>query len=122
MTTKHFKCLEFDDLNQQLKIKIGTNETIKYNEIDKVSILNEEAKFRGKTKPFSHQVLGGTTFYTLLGEPSLYVGLKIVLKDQSICAAYVSDCKTRVNTDIYREDRQEAEKIKKAIIRRMDHA
>ena len=122
MTTKQFKCLEFDDLNQQLKIKIGTNETIKYNEIDKVSILNEEAKFRGKTKPFSHQVLGGTTFYTLLGEPSLYVGLKIVLKDQSICAAYVSDCKTRVNTDIYREDRQEAEKIKKAINRRMDHA
>ena len=43
----------------------------------------------------------------------MYVGLKIVLKDKSVKAAYISDRVTGINTDIYREDVEEAEKIKK---------
>ena len=113
MMQKTFKSVRFDDENKQLTILLGTTKTIKYNEIQKVSILNEDASFRGKSEPFSHQVLGGTTFYTFFGGPGLYVGLKILLKDKSICAAYISDRKTGVNTDVYREDVKEAELIKK---------
>lgn len=97
----------------------GTSVTINYDDIAKVSILNEEAKFRGKSEPFTHQVLGGTTFYTIFGEPRFYVGLKIVLKNKSVCAAYISDRITGLNTDIYHEDVKEAETIKQMIDKRI---
>lgn len=119
MMKKIYKSIEFDDDNQQLTILLGTEKTIKYEHIQKVSILNEDASFRGKSIPFSHQVLGGTTFYSLLGDPSLYVGLNILMKDKSICAVYVSDRKTSINTDVYREDVKEAEIIKKMIDKRI---
>lgn len=119
MKHNKFKCIEFDDENKQLRIVIGTQGTVSYSEIEKVSVLNEDAKFRGKSVPFSHQVLGGTTFYTFFGGPGMYVGLKIVLKDKSVKSAYISDRVTGINTDIYREDVEEAEKIKKMIDKRI---
>ena len=119
MKHNKFKCIEFDDENKQLRIVIGTEGTVSYSEIEKVSVLNEDAKFRGKSVPFSHQVLGGTTFYTFFGGPGMYVGLKIVLKDKSVKAAYISDRVTGINTDIYREDVEEAQKIKKMIDKRI---
>ena len=119
MKHNKFKCIEFDDENKQLRIVIGTQGTVSYSEIEKVSVLNEDAKFRGKSVPFSHQVLGGTTFYTFFGGPGMYVGLKIVLKDKYVKAAYISDRVTGINTDIYREDVEEAEKIKKMIDKRI---
>lgn len=119
MKHNKFKCIEFDDENKQLRIVIGTQGTVSYSEIEKVSVLNEDAKFRGKSVPFSHQVLGGTTFYTFFGGPGMYVGLKIVLKDKTVKAAYISDRVTGINTDIYREDVEEAEKIKKMIDKRI---
>ncbi|WP_462246699.1 hypothetical protein [Faecalitalea cylindroides] len=119
MSEKKFNCVEFDDDKKQLEILNGTSVTINYDDIAKVSILNEEAKFRGKSKPFSHQVLGGTTFYTIFGEPRFYVGLKIVLKDKSEYAAYISDRITGLNTDIYHEDVKEAETIKQMIDKRI---
>ena len=119
MKHNKFKCIEFDDENKQLRIVIGTQGTVSYSEIEKVSVLNEDAKFRGKSVPFSHQVLGGTTFYTFFGGPGMYVGLKIVLKDKSVKAAYISDRVTGINTDIYREDVEEAQKIKKMIDKRI---
>lgn len=119
MSEKKFNCVEFDDDKKQLEILNGTSVTINYDDIAKVSILNEEAKFRGKSKHFSHQVLGGTTFYTIFGEPRFYVGLKIVLKDKAEYAAYISDRITGLNTDIYHEDVKEAETIKQMIDKRI---
>ena len=119
MKNNNFKCIEFDDDKKQLKILIGTEGIIPYDQIEKVSVLNEDAKFRGKSVPFSHQVLGGTTFYTFFGGPGMYVGLKIVLKDKTVKAAYISDRITGINTDIYREDVEEAEKIQKMIDKRI---
>lgn len=96
MPEKNFKCLEFDDENKRLNILIGNVDFIDYDKIAKVSVLNEDANFRGKSVPFSHQVLGGT-----------------------INAAYISDRKTGMNTDIYLEDVKEAEHIKKMINKRI---
>lgn len=119
MKNATFKSVKFDDENKQLTILLGTPKVIKYDDIQKVSVINEDAKFRGKSEPFSHQVLGGTTFYTFFGGPELYVGLKILLKDKTICAVYISDRKTSINTDIYQEDGKEAAAIKKMIEKRI---
>lgn len=108
------QCVQFDDEKKVLTI-METKEEISYDTIEKVTVLNEEAKFKGTSEPFTHQVLGGTTFYSMLGEPSLYVGLKIALKDGTSKAAYISNRKTGINTDIYQEDHKEAEAIKSKI-------
>lgn len=104
--------VQFDDENCLLTTSA---ETIPYEAIEKISVLNEDAAFKGRTKPFSHQVLGGTTIYSIFGEPQLYVGLKIRKKDGTISAIYVSDRKTTYNTDIYREDTCRANELKQAI-------
>lgn len=90
----------------------GTQGTYSYTEIMKCSVLNEDSKYHGKTEPFLHQVLGGTTFVTMLGEPTVYVGLKLTMSDERLVAIYVSKVKTVTNSDQYMEDRKTAEEIK----------
>lgn len=119
MSDKKFNCVDFDDDNKRINILIGDKGFVDYKDIIKVSVLNEEAKFRGKSKPFAHQVLGGTTFLSGALEPRFYVGLKIVLKDESVKAIYVSDIKTGFNTDIYKKDKETANRIKKILDKRI---
>lgn len=52
-------------------------------------------------------------------EPQFYVGLKIILKDETIKAVFISNRKTIFNTDIYNEDKKEAEEIKKMLDKRI---
>lgn len=52
----------FDKETKQFTIFNGTTGEYDYREVVKCSVLNEDAKFRGKDKPFQHQVLGGTIF------------------------------------------------------------
>ena len=52
-------------------------------------------------------------------EPQFYVGIKILLKDETIKAVYISNRKTIFNTDIYNEDEKEAKKIKQMIDKRI---
>lgn len=117
--TKQFKSVEFDDERNVLKILTGDLKEIPYADIEKASVANEDASFKGKSTPFAHQVLGGVTFMSIAAEPSLYVGIKLVCKDKSIHPIYVSDTKTQFNTDIYKKDREEAETIKKMIDKRI---
>lgn len=119
MSEKKFNCVDFDDDNKRINILIGDKGFVDYKDIAKVSVLNEEANFRGKSEPFSHQVLGGTTFLSGALEPRFYVGLKIILKDGSIKAAYISDVKTGFNTNVYKEDKEKADKIKKMLDKRI---
>lgn len=85
---------------------------VKYplDKIRKVSILNEDAKYKGKTKPFSHQVLSGVTMLMpIAANPTLYVGLRIVLDDDSMHHVYISEKPVQINSDAYFADRKEAE-------------
>ena len=86
---KEFQSVVFDDENKKLSILIGSS------------------------------VLGGVTFMSIAAEPSLYVGIKLTLKDHSVRAIYVSDIKTQFNTSIYQKDREEAEEIQKLIQERL---
>lgn len=116
---KEFQSVVFDDESKKLSIIIGSSGEVAYTDIEKVSVANEDAKFKGKSTPFTHQVLGGVTFMSIAAEPSLYVGIKLTLKDHSVRAIYVSDIKTQFNTSIYQKDREEAEEIQKLIQERI---
>ena len=74
--------------------------------------LNEKASKRGKQEPFLAVVPNGPLPAGIFSEPYLFVGLKIIMKDGTICAIYVSKEKTQVGTDQYKEDRKEAEAIR----------
>lgn len=105
----------FDDYNQTFEIVDGTVGTYKYADILKCSIQNEVASFKGKSKPFVHTILGGTTFMSGVVEPKMYVGLKIVLKDNTILAAYVSKKPVLFHSDTYFKDKEMALEISKKI-------
>lgn len=110
--------LKFNDECSELII-LFTKEHIKYSEIKKISIVNEDANFKGKSEPFSHLVLGGVSFFTFFGGPEVYVGLKLILNDGSYRPVYISKEKRGMYTDLFREDTKKAEKIKKMIDRRI---
>ena len=114
-----FKCVKFDDEKKRITILLGNQSYINYEDIKKVSILNQQASFKDEKKPFTHQIMYGTAVLCGIMEPQFYVGLKFELKDGSIKAAYISNRKTIFNTDIYSEDMQEAEKIKSMIEKRI---
>ena len=104
--------IRFDDLNKQFTIESGT---YSYCDVARVSVLNEKAKYKGKGIPFTAVLPGGPLPSGLFQNPYLYVGVKIVLKDETVLAIYVSKEKTMVNTDQYIQDRKVAEKIKEVM-------
>lgn len=109
---KEFDNIVIDPKERKFKIIDGTAGEYRLDDIDTISILNEQASFKGKSKPFSHQVLGGMTFSSGAMEPQLYVGLKIKMKDGTSPALYVSKKPVNFNSDIYHHDVEEAKNIK----------
>ncbi|MGM9913143.1 hypothetical protein [Floccifex sp.] len=112
MKNRIFDSIIFNLENDSFEILDGTLGTYKISDIKKCSVLNEEAKFRGKTEPFLHQVLGGVSFFAF-GENLMYVGLKLVTKDNNKLAVYISKKPVSFNTDTFLRDKKEAETIKK---------
>lgn len=86
-----------------------------YSDILKCSIQNEDVHFKGKTKPFTHTILGGTTFMAGAVEPMMYVGIKVTLKDSTVLPIYVSNEKVLFHSDKYLSDLKEAESISSKI-------
>ncbi len=107
--------VKFDDSCRQFEIVTGTQGKYSYDDVIRVSVLNEKAKYKGKGIPFTAVLPGGPLPYGLLQNPYLYVGVKIVLKDETVLAIYVSKEKTMVNTDQYIQDRKIAKKIEEMI-------
>lgn len=109
-----FDSIVFDKSDKTFTIINGAIGTYSYKKVKRVFILNEDAKYKGKTEPFSHIV----TYDRMIGilpwyDRKLYVGLKIQMADLSILALYISNNKRTINTFDYFEDRKQAEKIKK---------
>lgn len=110
-----FDSIIFDKEHKTFTILNGTEGTYSYSDIDRCSVQCEDSKYRGKTTPFKHVVLSGVTMVILTFEPSIYVGVKITMKDGDILGVYVSKEKTRMNTDLYHKDKEEADKIKRLL-------
>ena len=102
-----YKNIEIDRDNMTFTIYRGT-----YNikDIEKISLCLKQASFKGKTKPFLHQVIPGTSFFSAM-EPKLYVGIKI----NDDLAIYVSDVPVLYNSDLYLKDVEEAKRIMRAL-------
>ena len=107
--------VKFDDSCKLFEIITGTQGKYFYDDVIRVSVLNEKAKYKGKGVPFTAVLPGGPLSSGLLQDPYLYVGVKIVLKDETVLAIYVSKEKTMVNTDQYIQDRKVAKKIEGVI-------
>lgn len=103
--------VKFDDSCKQFEIVTGTQGKYSYDDVTRVSVLNEKAKYKGKGIPFTAVLPGGPLPSGLFQNPYLYVGVKIVLKNDTVVAVYVSKEKTMVNTDQYIQDRKIAKKI-----------
>lgn len=110
--------IRFDLDHDTFSITNGTEGSWPWRDIADCEVLNEEARFRGKTEPFSHRVYGGGTAMPLFafGDPGLYVGLQITLKDGQKLAAFVSEKPVHHNTDPYFRDRKEAEKYAASLL------
>ena len=104
-------CVKFHDEENRLEIMGGAS--CLYEEIQKCSIQNEDANFKGKTKPFTHTIMAGAV------EPMMYVGIKVVLKDNSVLPIYVSKEKVLFNSDKYLNDVKEANAILKELEKRL---
>jgi hypothetical protein len=82
---------------------------------EEMGLIGFKAKYKGKGIPFTAVLPGGPLPSGLFQNPYLYVGVKIVLKDETVLAIYVSKEKTMVNTDQYIQDRKIAKKIEEMI-------
>lgn len=111
-----FNSVTFDLENKIFIIHKGSVGEYSYLDVKDCQIKNEDAKFRGKTKPFTHCVLSGPGQNYGIFERKFFVGLRVIMKDNVELAIYISDRKTMMNTDIYNEDMEEAERIKDIFI------
>lgn len=67
--------IRFDDINKQFTIPSGT---YSYSDVVRVSVLNEEAKYKGKGVPFTAILPSGPLPSGILQDPYLFVGVKVV--------------------------------------------
>ena len=118
--TIRFDSVIFDHQNQTFEILNGSVGVHPYKEIERVAVLNENAKYRGKRPPFTALLPGAGLPAGIFSYPYMFVGIKVVLKEETILGIYVSKQKTMLNTDQYVRDRKianEIEQVFKAIMR-----
>lgn len=95
-------------MNKQFPIP---SDTYSYSDVVCVSVLNEKAKYKGKGVPFTAILPSGPLPSGILQNPYLFVGVKVVLKDETILTIYVSKEKVLFNSDMYLSDLKEAKSI-----------
>lgn len=113
---KEFRSIRIQDAT--IEIIDGSVGTYNIKDIKRCSVLNEASSFRGKTDPFVHQVLGGASTFIAV-EPKLFVGIKILTKEDKVLVVYISKEPVLFNSMQYLEDKKEADHIKKIIEKRM---
>lgn len=111
-----FDSVIINNVDHSFQIINGTKGTFYLNDIKKCEILNEKATKKNKIKPFSALMPGKGLPTGILSTPYLFVGIKIMLKNEKVLAIYISKEKTQVGTDQYEKDRNEAKKIKSLLI------
>lgn len=73
----------FDKRDKTMIILNGTKGTYDYRNCIACKILNEDARYKGKEKPFTHTFIDRKIQSRILFEPTFYIGLKIILKDKT---------------------------------------
>ena len=100
--------IRFEVLNKQFTIP---PDTYSYSDVVRVSVLNEKAKYKEKGIPFTAILPSGPLPSGIQQNPYLFIGVKIVLKDETVLAIYVSKKKALLNSDMYLSDLKETKSI-----------
>ena len=108
---KEFSSIKIDFSNNSFQILNGTEG--KYS-------LNEKASKKGKQAPFLALMPSSGLPTGILSTPYLFVGIKIIMKDNQNLAVYVSKNKTQVGTEQYQKDNDEAKQIVKYLKARIN--
>ncbi|HIW17639.1 MAG TPA: hypothetical protein H9886_00665 [Candidatus Faecalicoccus intestinipullorum] len=119
-TIKYFDGVSFNLNDKTMTIENGTNGTFDYRRIKRALVLNEKAKFKGSQPPFTQLLPHGPGIPAILTDPYVYVGVKIVMDDETILCVYTSKEETQTGTDQYIEDRKRAKEIE-AFLRKIIH-
>ncbi len=114
---KEFRSIKIYDA--KIEILDGSVGTYNIKDIKKCSVLNEASSFRGKTEPFVHQVLGGASTSFVAVEPKMYVGIRLIMNNDTVLGVYISKEPVLFNSMPYLEDKKEADHIKKIIDKKM---
>lgn len=110
-----FKHVKFDTETKKFNITKGNVGEYSYPEIMKASVVNEDANYTGKTDPFTHLVLADTLQPATLLPRSVYVGVKVVMKDGRKIYCYVSEEAHQINSLPFYDDVKEAKAIKEFV-------
>ena len=119
-TIRDFGDVLFDLDKKTMIIVDGSIGTYDYRNIQRALVLNEKAKTRGKTSPFTSCLPHGPGIPAILTDPYIYVGVKVVLENGDVLAIYTSKEKTQIGTDPYKVDREKAKEIE-AFLRKIIH-
>lgn len=95
-------------MNKQFTIP---SDTYSYSDVVRFCALNEKAKYKGKGVPFTAILPSGPLPSWIQQNSYLFIGVKIVLKDETVLAIYVSKEKVLLNSDMYLSDLKEAKSI-----------
>ena len=79
-----------------------------------------KASKKGKQAPFLALMPSSGLPTGILSTPYLFVGIKIIMKDNRNLAVYVSKNKTQVGTEQYQKDNDEAKQIVKYLKSRIN--
>ena len=113
MDNVNSKNILFDKDRQTFQILSGSKGIYPMKDVYKCQIVFEDAKYYGKTKPFSHRLLISSfeSFFVTLRDT--YVGLEIELKNKEKLYVYVSNIKQKHYSDAFKADVKVSETLKK---------
>lgn len=106
-----FKNLQFNTNDKTFDILHGSKGKYDYTKIKKCSLKCEDAQYKGKSEPFSHQVLTGMFNYSMMHPGLLFVGIIFTLKNDEKIYLYITDNAVQLNSIAFHEDMNEGKEI-----------
>ncbi|MEJ8737736.1 hypothetical protein WKT02_09790 [Erysipelotrichaceae bacterium HCN-30851] len=106
-----YSSVKIDFGKRTFQILDGTEGIFSLNDIERCVVLNEKASKKGKQESFLALMPEKGLPTGILSTPYLFVGIRIIMKDGTKLAIYISKNKTQVGTEQYKKDREEAKKI-----------
>ena len=115
MSEIRFSNIIFDTDTKTFTITKGSVGAYSYKDIKKCNVVYEDAKYTGKKPMFDHQTIGGVGANPYYSGARAHVGLRILMKDDSILYVYISDVSTMINTLDFFAYQKEAKEAKEFI-------
>ena len=102
----------FDEERQSFQILSGSKGIYSMKDVRKCQIVFEDAKYYGRTKPFSHKLLISSfeSFFVTIRD--VYVGIELELKSKEKVYVYISNIKQKHHSDAFKADVKVAETLK----------